>query len=68
MSVPEAIDKYRLLAKYVFSDKKPPGKDGTFKASKLEKAIQDVVEAKLGASRAKEKMFVSEVNSQACKT
>ncbi|KAI9869902.1 MAG: hypothetical protein M1830_004948, partial [Pleopsidium flavum] len=68
LSVREAIDKYRVLSKEVFSDKKSPGKDGTFKASKLEKAIKDVMEAKLGAGRAEEKMFVSEGDSQACKT
>jgi hypothetical protein len=62
LSVPEAIDKYRILAKQVFSEKKAPGKDGTFKASNLEKAIKGVVERKLGS--AEEKMFETE----GCKT
>ena len=66
LSVPEAIDKYRLLAKEVFSDRKSPGKDGTFKASKLEKAIKDVIEAKLGT--AGEKMFEREDCNHSCKT
>jgi hypothetical protein len=66
LSVPEAIDKYRLLAKTVFSDKKSLGKDGKFKASNLEKAIKDVVKEKLGPDRAEERMFVSDI--EACKT
>jgi hypothetical protein len=66
LSVPEAIDKYRLLAKQVFSEKKAQGKDGTFKASNLEKAIKDTVEWKLGKGHADEKMFVNDTS--ACKT
>ncbi len=38
LSVPEAVDKYRLLAKRVFSQRKSLVKDRTFKAPKLEKA------------------------------
>jgi hypothetical protein len=68
LSVPEAIDKYRLLAKEVFSDRKSPGKDGTFKASKLEKAIEDVIESKLGPGTAQEKMFERENYNHSCKT
>ncbi len=64
--MPEAIEQYRLLARQVFSDGKPPGKDGIFKASKLEKAIKDVVEWKLGRGRAEEKMFQS--SGESCKT
>jgi hypothetical protein len=66
MSVPEAIDKYRLLAKQVFSEKKPRGKDGTFKASKLEKAIKETIEWKLGNGHADDRMFVTDTTS--CKT
>ncbi|KAM3066473.1 hypothetical protein ACMFMG_012057 [Clarireedia jacksonii] len=66
LSVPEAIDKYRLLAKKVFSDKKSRGKDGCFKASSLEKAIKDVVEEKLGRGHTDEKMFI--FNRSSCKT
>jgi hypothetical protein len=67
-SVPEAVEKYRLLAKDVFSDRKMRGKDGMFKASKLEKAIKDVVEGKLGSGRAEEKMFEREHDRRLCKT
>jgi hypothetical protein len=63
--VPEAIDKYRILAKRVFSEKKARGKDGTFKASNLEKAIKEVVEGKLGPGHIDERMFVTDGG---CKT
>lgn len=66
LSVPEAIDKYRLLAKQVFSEKKGQGKDGTFKASNLEGAIKETVEWKLGKGYADEKIFVNDAS--ACKT
>jgi hypothetical protein len=62
--VPEAIDKYRILAKQVFSEKKARIKDGTFKASNLEKAIKGVVEEKLGPGHANERMFTND----RCKT
>jgi hypothetical protein len=39
--------------------------DGKFKASKLEKAIKDVVEWKLGKGHAEERMFASE--NKGCK-
>jgi hypothetical protein len=65
LSVPEAIDKYRQLAKQVFSDKKPFVKDGKFKASNLEKTIKEVVEWKLGKGRAEETMFAS--GAEGCK-
>jgi hypothetical protein len=68
LSVPEAIDKYRLLAKEMFSDRKPPGKDGTFMASKLEKAFKDVIETKLGPGTAEEKIFEREESNSICKT
>ena len=63
LSVPEAIDKYRLLAKQVFSDKKSGGKDGCFKASSLERAIKDAIEEKLGKGHADDRMFVSDRSS-----
>jgi hypothetical protein len=67
MSVPEAIEQYSVLAKTVFSDKKAKGKDGTFKASKLEQAIKDVVGSKLGSGRTGENMFESG-GGRTCKT
>lgn len=66
LSVPEAIDKYRQLAQEVFSDQKLLLGDGKFKASKLEKAIKDVIEWKLGKGRANERMFGN--GSEECKT
>ena len=67
MSAPEAIEQYRVLAKIVFSEKKAKGKDGTFKASKLEQAIKDVVESKLGLGHTGENMFESR-SGRTCKT
>lgn len=46
--MPEAIEKYRVLAKEVFSEKKGLGKDGIFKASNLEKVIKTIVEERFG--------------------
>ena len=66
LSVPDAIEKYRLLAKQVFSGKKHFVKDGKFKASKLENAIKEVIEWKLGKGRGEERMFTSGANG--CKT
>jgi hypothetical protein len=66
LSVPEAIDKYRLLAKQVFSDTKRRGKDGIFKASSLEKAIKNTIEWKLGKGHADDRMFAADTPS--CKT
>jgi hypothetical protein len=67
-SVPEAIDKYRTLARTVFSEKKATGKDGTFKASKLEQAIKGVIEEKLGTGHANERMFLLDNSGRFCKT
>jgi hypothetical protein len=61
--VPEAIEKYRVLAAQVFSERKGPGKDGIFKASNLEKAIKTIVEERL--DNAEERMWV---DSGVCKT
>ncbi|TVY45746.1 Kinesin light chain [Lachnellula occidentalis] len=69
LSVPAAIDKYRTLAKDVFSDKKHRLQDGIFKASNLEKATKDVVEGTLGNGRANERMFEEESGEfKPCKT
>jgi hypothetical protein len=64
LSVPEAIDKYRILSAQVFSERKGFGKDGTFKASNLEKATKSVVQGKFGPGHADERMFINE----GCKT
>lgn len=44
MSVDQAIEEYRVLAKEVFGEKKPFFSDGSFKATNLQKAIQSVVQ------------------------
>ena len=68
MSVPEAIDKYRTLAKDVFSQRKTFGKDGWFKASKLEGAIKDVLKAQLGSGKEEEGMLEKDLeNKRLCR-
>ncbi|TVY57821.1 Calcium-independent phospholipase A2-gamma [Lachnellula suecica] len=67
LSVPVAIEKYRLLAKDVFSKRKLPTQDGIFKASNLEKAMKDVVEEALGKGRAEERMFEESAGVLPCK-
>jgi hypothetical protein len=47
MSVPEAIERYGMLALNVFSNHKISG-HGRSKASKLEQAIKEIVQAKTG--------------------
>ncbi|KFY31329.1 hypothetical protein V493_01202, partial [Pseudogymnoascus sp. VKM F-4281 (FW-2241)] len=66
LSVPEAIDSYRVLAKNVFSEKKYWVQDGTFKATNLEMAIKKTIESKLGTGNAEARMFMTETVS--CKT
>lgn len=66
LSVPEAIDRYRVLAKQVFSERKYRVQDGTFKASKLETAIKETIEWKLGKGTAETKMFMAD--TEICKT
>ncbi|OBT63724.1 hypothetical protein VE03_06168 [Pseudogymnoascus sp. 23342-1-I1] len=66
LSVPEAIDRYRVLAKQVFSERKYRVQDGTFKASKLEAAIKETIEWKLGKGNAETKMFMA--GTVSCKT
>ena len=58
MTVQEALKEYAHLAQYVFSGKKMlPAKGSLYQASKLEQAIKEVVERKLGQGHAEEKMF-----------
>ncbi|MCJ1378166.1 hypothetical protein MMC17_001262 [Xylographa soralifera] len=47
LSAAQAIKAYETLARKVFSEKKAKRKDGTFKASKLEEAIKNVVQESL---------------------
>ncbi|KAJ7347979.1 FabD/lysophospholipase-like protein [Mycena albidolilacea] len=66
MSVEDAIKAYGELSKDVFSDVKPPGSDGRFKASKLEKAIKQIVRAKSASQNPEEKL--EDTQNNACKT
>ena len=50
MDVDTAIEHYYRLARYVFSDPKPFGRDGKFKATKLEEVIKSVVKGVTGDS------------------
>ena len=66
LSVPEAIDKYRLLAKQVFSDKKSRGKDGCFRASSLERLFKTLSRKSWAKVMRMTGMF--ETNRSSCKT
>lgn len=57
LSVSEAITEYRTLSEQVFSVRKASGKDGTFKASNLERAIKEVITRKLGEGHAEDTMW-----------
>ncbi|TVY92172.1 Calcium-independent phospholipase A2-gamma [Lachnellula willkommii] len=60
LSVPEAMLQYAALAEKVFRDKKTGGnilRDGIFKTTNLEKAIQDVLKSKLGKGGAEARMI-----------
>jgi hypothetical protein len=52
MSVDQAISAYGKLASYVFSKTKSRFQEGTFKATRLEAAMTDVVAAALQIKRA----------------
>lgn len=43
LSVQQAIDEYRVLSKVIFGPKKAFWKDGKFKASRLERAVEGIV-------------------------
>ncbi|KAJ7798552.1 hypothetical protein B0H14DRAFT_32821 [Mycena olivaceomarginata] len=66
MSVEDATKAYGQLSKEVFSDVKFHGSDGRFKASKLEKAIKQIVET-YSASRNPEDSL-EDIRDNACKT
>ncbi|KAF8586137.1 FabD/lysophospholipase-like protein [Ramaria rubella] len=65
MSVAKAIEYYGTLAQRVFSDMKPFGKDGKFKASKLEEVIKEIVNEK---TQDREECLLSGRGNQGCKT
>jgi len=51
MSIEDAIKAYTDLAKRVFSEKKWPHQQGTFKASLLEDAILCIIELQLNVEK-----------------
>ncbi|KAJ7869067.1 FabD/lysophospholipase-like protein [Mycena leptocephala] len=65
MSVEDAKKAYGKLSKEVFSDMKSPGSDGRFKASKLEKAIKQIVGAHSASQDPEERM--KDTRENACK-
>jgi hypothetical protein len=66
MSVIDVIKHYGTLSQRVFSDAKLIGRDGKFRASKLEEVIKEIVEEKTG--RADEPMMDPRPEGEACRT
>ncbi|KAJ7367477.1 hypothetical protein DFH08DRAFT_927988 [Mycena albidolilacea] len=65
MGIEDAVKAYGQLAKEVFSDVKPLGSNGRFKASKLEKAIKEIVRAKSALQDPEERL--EDIQNNACK-
>ena len=65
MSVEQAIMCYGTLAGTVFSDVKQTSGDGSFNASKLEKAIKEIVKQQTG--KANESMIGMLPHAKGCK-
>jgi hypothetical protein len=68
LSAADAIKAYEELAGKVFSEKKAKGKDGTFKATRLEEAVKSVVASKLGHDRANARMCEVEESLNKCRS
>ena len=66
MSVEKAIECYGTLVRTVFSDVKQPGGNGRFKASKLERAIKEIVKEQTGHEN--EPMMGTPPHHKGCKT
>jgi len=66
MSIEDAIKAYATLVRQVFSERKWFFQDGTFKASRLETALLDIVQSKLGIeeAEAKEVPMLNETGSK----
>jgi len=66
MPIDDVIDAYATLARQVFSKKKWFFQDGTFKASRLEAALLDIIQSKLGIeeARAREVRMLDEQGSK----
>ncbi|KAJ7703354.1 acyl transferase/acyl hydrolase/lysophospholipase [Mycena olivaceomarginata] len=65
MSVEDAIKVYGELSKEVFSHVKSPGSAGRFKASKLEKAIKQIVRGRSASQNPEERS--EDTRNNACK-
>ena len=48
LSAEDAILEYAKLSKKVFEERKPKGKDGAFKATRMEEAVEQLIEDKGG--------------------
>jgi len=68
LTIDEAIEQYGQFARYVFSDKKWMGQDGTFKATKLEEIIKKIVKAYGVEGSADERMMDLRPVDQVCKS
>jgi hypothetical protein len=51
MSIEEAISAYVKVATFVFSERKLWHQEGTFKASRLEEAMTDLIATSLGIGK-----------------
>jgi hypothetical protein len=65
MSVEDTIKAYGELSREVFSDVKPAGSNGRFKASKLEKALKEIVRAKSASQDPEERL--EDTHKNTCK-
>jgi len=68
VSTEDALNAYAQLAGYVFKEKKLPGKDGVFKASRLEEAIKKIVRQYGEHGNPDEEMLDARSDSGVCKT
>ena len=68
LSAADAIQHYETLAQMVFSQNKAKGKDGTFKASKLKEAIEEVLKKTVGPEHTNARMYEEGMtSSQQCR-
>ena len=66
MSAEKAANRYGTLVRTVFSDVKHTGGDGRFKATKLERAIKEIVKEQTGQENAR--MMGTPPHHKGCKT
>ncbi|KAL6716128.1 hypothetical protein ACLMJK_005694 [Lecanora helva] len=67
LSAADAINVYQNLAKDIFSEHKPKYKEGTYKASKLENVIKDVVKRYDNNRDADAKMYDEQLGDIQCR-